>query len=263
MGIVGAFGSAVIAAVSLLAVLLLCGWAVFRLVGMWIGDRLISGGEFALIVSVFLVLMVLALSVGGWMALLLLFLLALVALLTPLMPAMSQSVRSRQMVRTDIARYQEALKRQPDVPYPHRKLGEIYEAQEQWDLAIEHYQAYLEQHEISAEVQRRLERCLVRKRRRDMGLRTCPVCGAENPADAVRCECGFYLRGGREILDVLTTPDMMRWWKWLIVIFLVPALLIGFVANMMPPTVSIIMLACSVTATLFFIHGRLRSHGGA
>jgi hypothetical protein len=167
------------------------------------------------------------------------------------------------MVAGDIAKYHEALKRQPDVPYPHRKLGEIYEQREDWERAIEHYQAYVEMHKDSAAVQRRLERALAARRRRDMGLVRCPVCGGDNQGDARRCEeCGFYLRGGLEIMEVLTSPEAMRWWKWLILIFLVPGLVIGLLANVLPVGLSILMLTCSVVATIFFVYGRMRNQGG-
>ncbi len=133
---------------------------------------------------------------------------------------------------------------------------------EDWERAIEHYQAYIEGHERAAGAKRSLERCLDRKRMRDMGLRRCPVCGAENPRSNTRCtECGFYLKGLAEIMDVLTTPDLMRVWKWLILVFLVPGLAVGLMASIIPPGVSVAMLAISVIATFFFLYGRFRHEG--
>ena len=235
-------------------------WAVYRLFGMWVQDKVISGGEFAAILALMLGLLGGGVTVGGVAALGMLLLLFVVALLITVMPVINQKVGARRLLARDIAQYYAALERQPDVPYPHRKLGEIYEQREDFDRAIEHYQAYVEVHRGSAaDVQRSLERCLAAKRRRDMGMRRCPVCGADNPSELARCqECGVYVKGTQEILDTITTPEMMRLWKWLIVVFLVPGLIIGLFPDAIPPVISLLLLMCSVIATLIFISGRMR-----
>lgn len=263
MGIASAFGSTLIMVAALVGALLVVGGAVFRLVGMYLTDRVLSGAEFGVILSVLVLLMGGAIAVGGALSLALLLLVAALALLITLMPQISGAIRGRQLLHADIRKYEEALKRQPDVPYPHLKLAQIYQQQEDWERAIEHYQAYIDQHEISAEPKRSLERCLERKRIRDMGLRRCPVCGAENQRGNVRCvACGFYLKGMAEIIGVLVTPGMMRVWKWLIVLFLAPALVVGLFAQIIPPTVTMAMLACSVIATVIFLYGRMSPEGG-
>ncbi|MEA3401194.1 MAG: tetratricopeptide repeat protein [Armatimonadota bacterium] len=247
-----------ILALLILGCIALFGWAIFRLFGMWITDKVISGWEFVLILSLMLALLGGTLM-GGPVAIGLFLLLMVVCLLITVMPLATQEVGTRRLEAQDIARYYEALERQPDVPFPHRKLGEIYEQRGDLDRAIEHYQAYVEIHSGSADIQRRLERCLDARRRRDMHMQRCPVCGAYSPQDAVRCtECGMYLKGSVEIIETLTTPEMMRLWKWLIVVFLVPAVVIGLLAEWIPPMVSLIMLAVSIVATIFFIFGRMR-----
>ena len=257
---VGAAGGAFVTVAMLAGGSLICGFAVWQLFGLWVQDRIISSLEFVTILCLLLVLMGLAISVGGVIGFFLLSLLGLVGLMIPLIPIAQQRAGLRRLVAQDIAKYEAALKRQPDVPYPHRKLGEIYEEREDWKRAIEHYQAYVEIHPGSAaDVQRALERCLATKRRRDMGVRRCPVCGADNPSDLARCqECGVYLRGTQEVLDTITTPEMMRLWKWLIVVFLVPGLVIGLLPHTVPPIISLLLLLCSVIATLIFISGRMR-----
>jgi len=242
---------------------LMVGGAIFRLFGLYVTDRVLSGMEFAVILVALLLLMGGAIAVGGPLSLALLLLVAALALLITLMPQISARVRGYTLMRDDIRRYEEALRRQPDVPFPHLKLAEIYQQQEDWDRAIEHYQAYIAVQELSAEPRRQLERCLERKRMRDLGLRRCPVCGAENKRSNARCvECDFYLKGMAEIMEALTTPDMMRLWKWLAVIFLVPAVAIGLFAQIIPPLITVGMLACSIIATLFFLFGRMRPEGG-
>ena len=261
-------GTAFIFGPLIVGVLLLCGWSVFRLFGMLVVDRMLSVGEFVLILAVIVVLMALSFSMAAqtndpYAAVGPLLLLAVVVGIIPLLPVVSDKARGYRMVRDDIRRYQEALKRQPDVPFPHLKLAEIYRDREDWDRAIEHYQAYVEAHEQAADAKRSLERCLERRRTRDMGLRRCPICGAESPQTSRRCtECGFYLKGSAEIMATVTTPGMMRLWKWLIVVFLVPGLAIGFMANIIPPVVSIAMLSISVIATFIFLYGRMSREGG-
>jgi tetratricopeptide (TPR) repeat protein len=204
-----------------------------------------------------------AIAVGGPLSLALLLLVAALALLITLMPQIAGRVRGYQMLRGDIQRLEEDLRRQPDVPFPHLKLGEIYYEQEDWDRAIEHYQAYIEAQELSGDAKRRLERCVERKRIRDLGLRRCPVCGAENKRTNARCvECGFYLKGMVEVLDTLVTPEMMVIWKWLAIVFLLPAVAVGVFAQVIPPTLTMAMLACSIIATVIFLYGRMRAEGG-
>lgn len=255
-------GAAFILGPLLAAVGLICGFAVWQLFGMWVQDRLISGLEFFIIVGVFLALMGMALAAGGAISFLLVLMLAVLGAMIPLLPVVAQRVGRRQLELQDIAKYQEALKRQPDVPYPHRKLGEIYEAHGDWDRAIEHYQAYLELHDRAPDIQHRLEYVLEQRRRRDLGLRRCPVCGADARPETVRCaECGFYLQGPREIFDVLTTPDMMRLWRWLIVVFLVPGVVLGLIGEWVPVWIGLLLLGCSIIATIIFIYGRMTEAG--
>lgn len=255
-------GAAFIIAPLLVGVLLLCGFAVWQLFGLWVQDKLISGLEFFIIVSVFLSLLGMALAVGGAVSFLLVLMLAVLGAMIPLLPVVAQRVGRRQLELQDIAKYQEALKRQPDVPYPHRKLGEIYEAHGDWDRAIEHYQAYLELYDRAPDIQRRLEYAREQRRRRDLGLRRCPVCGADARPETVRCaECGFYLWGPREIIDALTAPDMMRLWRWLIVVFLVPGVILGLVGEWVPAWSGLLLLGCSIVATIIFVYGRMTEAG--
>jgi hypothetical protein len=257
MGIAFIFGPLIV------AVLLLCGWAVHRVFTMWVVDRILSGLEFTIILLLMFVLIGMAFAMEGLAAVGPMILLAVVVGFIPLLPKLANTARGYQLVREDIRRYQEALKRRPDVPFPHMKLADIYRQQEDWDRAIEHYQAYIEAHDQSAEAKRHLKRCLERRRIRDMGLRRCPVCGAGNPRGYARCEeCGFYLKGSAEIMATLITPGLMRVWKWLIVVFLVPGLAVGLMANIIPPVVSVAMLSISVIATFIFLYGRVRREGG-
>ena len=65
MGIVEAFGGGIIAGSLFVGVVLIVGGAILRLFGLYITDRVLSGMEFAAILSVILLLMGGAIAVGG------------------------------------------------------------------------------------------------------------------------------------------------------------------------------------------------------
>ncbi|MBD3293672.1 MAG: hypothetical protein GF393_12165 [Armatimonadia bacterium] len=255
----GAFGGVFFGVLILTGLLLLMGWAVYRIFGMWVVDKLISGMEFAVIMVVIFGLMAGALLLRSAVGLGALVLLFLLLAFIPFIPRVADAVKRRQMLVKDIAGYYATIRRDENAAYPHRKLGDIYSEHEDWERAIEHYSAYVTMVEAKPDVRHKLQRVLQAKRRRDMKLRVCPSCGAENPRDFVRCQqCGFYLQGLREFADVLTTPEMMIRWKWLIVAFFVPGLIMGLLGEVIPTVVSIVMLAASVIATVVFLWGRAR-----
>lgn len=73
-------------------VLLLCGWSVYRLLGMWLVDRTLSGFELMMIVGVMLVLIALSFSMQGLAAVGPIILLALVVGAIPLLPIASEAI---------------------------------------------------------------------------------------------------------------------------------------------------------------------------
>jgi len=240
--------------VLLVGGLLLLVRVALNLIGLYL-MREINGFELMIILAVFVGLSLGAISGGGVLAFLLLM--WLIGLTLPIMGALHNRHKLQRMTRDDIRAYEEGLRRQPDVPYPHRRLGDIYYERGDWDSAVEHYEAYLRVHNLDAYVSNRLERVLMFRRREQMGLRTCPVCGAECPGNAARCEqCGFYLKGSRELLDVLSTPEMMRIWRWVMIAFVVPGIILGL-ARDGSPVLGAIMLCLSAAATIFYIYGRV------
>lgn len=255
----GAFGGAFFGALILTSLLLMLGWSVFRVFGMCVEDRLISFAEFVVIMVVIFGLMAGALMLRSAVGLGALILLLLLLVFIPFIPRVADAIKGRQMLRDDIACHYATIKRDPNAAYPHRKLGDIYAEHEDWERAIEHYSAYVNMVEAKPDIRQKLQRALAARRRRDMGLRLCPACGTENPRDFVRCQsCGFYLKGPREFVDVLTTPEMMVRWKWLILVFFVPGLLVGALGEVIPPVVSLTLLGASVIATIVFLLGRAR-----
>ncbi len=242
-------------------VALLSAWAAWRLVSMCLFDRLISLSELAAVLAVFVALMAGAIATGGWVAALLLVTYGLLALAVLIIPAASEAVIRRRMMREDILRCQAWIREQPDVAQPHRKLAEIYEAQEDWDRAIAHYEEYLALHEINAEVALRLERCLDLKRRRDLGLQRCPMCGADNPPELSRCaRCGRYLKARRELMDALTTPPMLRIWRWVMALLMVGGVT-GITLAPTEPVVGLLLLALAGAVMLIFVYGRMHGPG--
>lgn len=243
-------------AVLLVGGFLLVGMVGYRLVGMYLMKE-IDGLELTVFLLVLIGLMIGAVVGGGGLAAAALVLLWLVGMSYPVLNHLHWRARMNALIQADIRSYEEALRRQPDVPYPHRRLGDIYFERRQWARAAEHYQQYLEKHNLDAYCANRLERALLYRRREEMGLRTCPVCGAENARAAARCGvCGFYLKGWREILDALSTPGMMRVWRWLILAFLLPALVLAMVPHG-PMWLRALILTVSVAATVLYLYARL------
>ncbi len=126
MGIAFIYGPLIV------GVLLLCGWSVYRVFTMWIVDRMLSGLEFTIILMLVISLIGITFAMEGLAAVGPLILLALLIGFIPLLPKLSEKIRGYQLLRDDIRRYEAALERQPDVPYPHLKLAEIYEEREDW-----------------------------------------------------------------------------------------------------------------------------------
>ncbi len=233
---------------------LLIGAMAFRVIDMYL-MRMITGVEMLVLLIVYVGIMAGALS-GGGLAMIALALMWVTGLALPLIHHLVGQQKVSRMMQDDIRKYEEGLKRQPDVPFPHRRLGDIYYDRQQWDLAAKHYQAYLEVHEVNAYCHQRLERCLLLQRRKEMGLITCPICGAENQPNAARCEkCQFYIKGTQEIVDVLTTPAMMRLWQWLALAFLVPGMILGLTGA--PIWLTGLLMCLSVGATILFMYGRI------
>ena len=242
-------------------VLLLSAWAVWRLIVMCLLDRLISLSELAAVLAVFMALLASGTAIGGGVGAVLLIVNGLLALAVLVIPAASEAVVRRRMLREDIARMEAWMREQPDVAQPHRKLAEIYEAQEDWDRAIAHYHAYLELHETNAEVVLRLERCLDVRRRRDLGLRRCPLCGTDNPLGMARCgRCGRYLDARRELMDALTTPLMLRIWRWAMVLLLAGGI-VGTALAPTEPVAGLTLLALAGFVMLVFVYGRMHGPG--
>ena len=107
----------------------------------------------------------------------------------------------------------------------------------------------------------RLERCLETRRRQDLGLQRCPMCGAVSPPELGRCgHCGRYLKVRRELMDALTTALMLRIWRWLMVLLLVA----GVAEVVLAPGEPIVGMACLALAgcvMLIFVYGRMRGPG--
>ena len=254
---VAAAGYAIIAGTLFLAGLLLCGWVIFRFLGLYM-MREISGLEFFVMLALYLGLMLGAIgacaasgNIGP------LFLLCLVGAAFLAVPGIVGRRRLRKRETQDIAAYLAALDEQPDVPYPHKRLGEIYQAQGNYDKAVEHYQAYLAIHELSADVSRKLKKALVSKRRKDLGLVRCPSCGTDNQPGETRCSnCGFYLRGMAEIAETLTRKEASRILLWVVLITIPLGTILTFLESV-HPVFATIFLFFGACAAFFYWYARL------
>jgi len=239
-----AMGGAIFAASLLVLGLLLCGWVVFSFFGLYM-MREINGLELFVVLTLYLGLALGAVAAFGAGAIGPMALLVVVAGAFLAAPPLIGRRKLRKLQTQDIAAYLTALDAQPDVPYPHKRLGEIYQQRGDWDKAVKHYQAYLAIHEHSADVARKLERSLAAKRRKDLGLVRCPSCGHDNPPGETRCgRCGFYLRGMAEIMDSFDRKEVSRILLWVTVIAIPLGTLLVFLES-----------GARVFATIFLFFG--------
>jgi len=257
----GAAGYAIIAGTLLLAGLLLCGWVVFRFFGLYM-MREISGLELFVMLALYLGLTLGAIGASSTSpspisAIGPLFLLCLVGAAFLAVPGIVGRRRLRKLETQDIAAYLAALEKQPDVPYPHRRLGEIYQAHGDYDKAVEHYQAYLAIHAESGDVASKLKKALVAKRRKDLGLVRCPQCGTDNAPGATRCtNCGFYLRGMAEIAETFTRKEVSRILLWVVLIAIPLGTVLSFL-EWVHPVFATIFLFFGACAAFFYWYARL------
>jgi len=236
----------------------LAGMATWRLVGMWVVDRLLSGWELSAILIVFGTVFAGAVGSPGVARITLLVVHALMSLAVLVMPAASQRARRRRMERKDIERYEAMLRRQPDVAFPHRKLGEIYQARGDWERAIEQYEAYLALHDTSAEIAQKLEHCLEVKRRIDLGLQRCPWCGVESPREESFCpRCGRYLGPRLNVTHLLGEPLTQTVMLGIMLLLLVAGTWRLILAPA-TPVVGMVMLGLAGVLMIALVYGRLR-----
>ncbi len=93
----------------------------------------------------------------------------------------------------DMREYQKMIEEDPSLPYPYQAIGDFFFERQMWEEAIAYYKKFLTIQD-DPEVKWKLEHAQDELRRQVKGLRLCPHCLSEIPADAVECPvCGHYL----------------------------------------------------------------------
>ena len=195
-------GGKAILLVSVLGVIFLAvGYAVLRMFAMWL-DREISGLE--LLIWLFVYMASFAMAVTSWgspMFGLVILLCLFLAVAYPVGIYLVEIHGRRQMRTMDIAAYSRAYEENPKNPYPLRRLGELFFASQDYELAIKYYEQYLE-HVKDGQAARRIKRAREFLRQLPQETRVCPRCTGSNPKSVSHCiECGEALPGLGEFLE--------------------------------------------------------------
>ena len=95
----------------------------------------------------------------------------------------------------DLSEYQRMIAERPDIPYPYQAIGDYFFEHQFWAEAIAYYKQFLAR-QNDPEVRWKLRKAEEELARQAAGLRQCPNCGNDIPADAKVCPvCGYYIRG--------------------------------------------------------------------
>lgn len=224
-------GAAFMLGPLLVGALLLVGACVWGLLGLLI-MREISGLEFVLYSGIFLSLVVMG-GLGkppfGAAALLIA---AILAIAFPLARYWGNAAALAMMDRQDIARYKLTVEKRPELPYPYRKLAEIYYRQGHYGAAAEWYQKYVTLTN-DPEVKFRIRRCQEMMEKATERVKLCTECRHENPGDARYCvNCGAILPGVWEIIQAFRGKAGTRYLLTVALLSLALGVVLGLVSQL-------------------------------
>ena len=228
MGMLHLFANALLMALLLLTASLAVGFGWLRMMGMYL-EREITGEELAVWSIVYMAAFGTTLAAWGTPACPLLALMTLaLALVYPVGTYLAEKRGLQRMRQEDIVASFQALKERPDVPYPYRKLGDIFYASGDFGLAAKYYQAYLGKTK-EAKLTARLRECERQQRLQATKARICLQCEAENPHGATHCmECGEPFPGLWEILEQFRSHRGMSVLLWTVGISMGLGLVLSF-----------------------------------
>lgn len=196
-----AIGGVILLVMVLSVIFLAVGFTVLRMLSMCL-DGEISVAE--LLVWLFVYLAAFAMAFASWGSPLFGPVILLCLFLAAAYPVGNYLIEmhGRQRMRTmDIAAYSRAAEEHPNNPYPLKRLGDLFFASCDYELAIKHYEQYLARVKDGG-VARRIERARELIRQSSQETRLCSSCAALNPKGATHCiECGEPLPGVWEFLE--------------------------------------------------------------
>ncbi len=225
---------AFIAGVALLAYGLLVGACVWHAISMLL-EKSLSPLEFTLYLGVFLGAAMGAIgSLGTPLFPVLLLAAILLPIALPLGTWLVDKLKLERMRLEDIARYQTALEKRPDIPYYARKLGDIFYGSEDWALAKQYYERY-QKKSGDKKIRHRIRRCEELLQAGKGQPNVCPNCGTPNPRDARFCiKCNKPLPGLWEIIEVFRARGGMSILLWGIAGATLIGLVLSFVQLLHP-----------------------------
>lgn len=253
-----AFANVIFMVMLLLAASIAVGFGLLRVIGMYF-EREITFGELAGWTIAYIGALATTIAAWGTPAgpLLALMTLAL-GLVYPVGSYLLEKRGLQRMRQEDILGCFQALKDRPNIPYPYRKLGDIFYASQDFALAAKYYTAYLKITK-EAKIKARLQQCERKQRIAETKARICPQCGAENPRNTSHCiECGELQPGLWELLEQFRGRQIARLLLWAVGISMVLALVLAFV-GILHPIITIALYAIAIMGLTIYLYVRTSS----
>ena len=196
-----AIGQAILLVAVIGVIALAAGAAVVRMFTMYL-EREVSCGE--LLVWLFVYLAAFSMAFASWgtplFTPIVLLCLAL-AVAYPLGNYLVEIHGRWRMRNEDIAAYARAAEKNPNNPYPLKRLGDIFFDSQDYEAAASYYKQYLARFK-DPRIVRRLARAEEFAQQSPAETRICLNCSATNPKGVSHCiECGELLPGIQDLLE--------------------------------------------------------------
>jgi len=235
----------------LVGYLLMAGWIVWTLIGMFI-MREITALELALYGGCYLVLALGAIAAWGRPLGSLLLLTGIASTIG--YPIIQKAHNRALLLQMQLADLQDNLKRideRPDIPYSYHKVADIYYEREQYGKALEFYSRCLKLGDDPG-IKWRIRKCQDEIRRAETGEKPCIGCGAENPREARVCvKCGREFPSNLDLLEPFRGKKLLTFIVWTLVGSLVLGLLLGFLQAVNTFWLALLFL---IALTCFFVY---------
>lgn len=248
--------------VSVLAgALLLAGAAVWGLLGLLLTKE-ITAPEFAFYCGAFLGLTVVAVTNwGGPLSLGAVGAAALLAIGFPVARRISNQLALDRIDAQDIARYEHSVRKRPEIPYPYRRLAELYAKRGNYAAAVEWYERYVARApQDESEVHHRRKRCLEMMQQADAHPRICAECRRVSPREARHCvHCGAMLPGWWEVIEAFRGRAGRGYLLTVAAACLVVGVILGMIAAL-PRVLSVLLLWVAAAAFVYYLYKRVTAY---
>jgi tetratricopeptide (TPR) repeat protein len=256
--VVGAAGPAIFLAAGIMGGLLLLGACIWGLLGLLLMKE-ISGLEFLLYTGALLGLVVFGILGATGLGPIGLLPAVLLAIAFPLSRRWANQRGLARLEQEDIDKYRHTIAKRPEIPYPYRRLAEIYFKRGNYDVAADWYRKYLEVAD-DPEVQHRYRRVLQLMEQAKEKQQPCTECRFINTGDARYCaNCGAMMPGPWEIIEAFRGKKGLRYLQTVALVSLIVGAILGFILQLN----YIYMMLCFLNAAgagVYYLYKRVTAY---